>query len=467
MRRSYRCSLLAPLAGWIIASYTQAAPLVYPTGVTIYQPSKAYSGFVLFGAPDGKSHLIDMDGNQVHSWQYVGFPTLPLDPKLARGQKGHVLIHLDKFIGDKVVAELDWSGHVVWTWGKHAPGGAALQDQDWVRLSNGDTLLLCTYDHVIPGVSRRSIADQAIYEVAPSGRIVWKWMAGNHLKEFGISAEGMRILRKALAGGFTGMGFLTVNAMQVVGPNKWWDSGDRRFDPGNIIISSREASFIAIIDKATGHVVWRLGPNYHGASVSPRGPRFGAALRFLEPTFSDTVPRPVDQLSGQHDAHIIPKGLPGAGDLLVFDNEGPSGFPTIRLSHHVGSRVLEIDPVRKEIVWQYTAENSGLADWTFYSSFLGSAQRLPNGNTLIDEGMDGRIFQVTPRGEVVWEYINPHFGPAIVTRMKDIQSNWVYRAQQLPYGWAPSGTPHSEIPVTAPAPSEFHMSPSTTGGQSQ
>ena len=456
MGRGRRYSLVAPLVAWIVASCAQATPLVYPTGVTVYRPSAAYSSFVLFGAPDGKSYLIDMDGNQVHSWPYVGFPTLALDPKLAHGNKGHVLVHLDKFIGDKVVAELDWRGRMVWNWGEHAPGGAALQDQDWVRLSNGDTLLLCTYNHVIPELSLQPIADQAIYEVTPTGRMVWKWVAGDHLKEFGISAEGMRILHKALADGFTGMGFLTINAMQVVGLNKWWDSGDKRFNPSNIIISSREASFIAIVDKRSGRVIWRLGPDYRGSSTSPQGPRFGAALRFLEPTFSDAVPRPLDQLSGQHDAHIIPEGLPGAGDVLVFDNEGPSGFPTIRLSHHVGSRVLEIDPLRKEIVWQYTAESSGQADWTFYSSFLGSAQRLPNGNTLIDEGMDGRIFQVTPRGEIVWEYVNPHFGPAIVTRNKHIQSNWVYRAQQIPYGWVPADTQHSEKPIAPPVLDKSH-----------
>jgi hypothetical protein len=48
-------------------------------------------------------------------------------------------------------------------------------------------------------------------------------------------------------------------------------------------------------------------------------------------------------------------------------------------------------------------------DWGFYSSFISSARRLPNGNTLIDEGMNGRIFQVTNKGEIAWEYISPYF----------------------------------------------------------
>ena len=59
-------------------------------------------------------------------------------------------------------------------------------------------------------------------------------------------------------------------------------------------------------------------------------------------------------------------------------------------------------------MWQYTAEDSGQPPWTFFSSFVSNAQRLPNGNTLITEGMQGRLFQVTPAGQVVWEYLTPY-----------------------------------------------------------
>ena len=53
----------------------------------------------------------------------------------------------------------------------------------------------------------------------------------------------------------------------------------------------------------------------------------------LRPRFDTHVPRPLDQTSGQHDAHIIPKGLPGEGNLLVFDNNAPSGYPLYETSH--------------------------------------------------------------------------------------------------------------------------------------
>ena len=141
----------------------------------------------------------------------------------------------------------------------------------------------------------------------------------------------------------------------------------------------------------------------------------------------------------------------------MFDNEGPSGFPPARLSVFSGSRVFEIDPIKNEIVWQYTALDSGQPDWGFYSSFISSARRLPNGNTLIDEGMNGRIFQVTPKGEIVWEYINPYFALTKLFTGRKIQSNWVFRAQPVPYDWVPDGTPHAEKAVITPELTQFRV----------
>ena len=114
-----------------------------------------------------------------------------------------------------------------------------------------------------------------------------------------------------------------------------------------LLIDSREANFIAIIDKKRGNVVWRLGPDF------PE-PDYPASARVLQ----HQVPRRADQLSGQHDAHLIVKDLPGAGNLLVFDNQGAAGFPAARLGIFNGSRVLEIDPITQQIVWQYTGEAS-------------------------------------------------------------------------------------------------------------
>jgi hypothetical protein len=60
--------------------------------------------------------------------------------------------------------------------------------------------------------------------------------------------------------------------------------------------------------------------------------------------------------------------------------------------------------------------------------------------------MDGRLFQVTADGEVVWEYVNPFLGKS-QAGAKAFQGSLIYRAQAVPYDWVPAGTPHEETPV--------------------
>jgi hypothetical protein len=98
-------------------------------------------------------------------------------------------------------------------------------------------------------------------------------------------------------------------------------------------------------------------------------------------------------------------------------------------------------------VWQYTGVDSGKPGYSFYSSYISSARRLPNGNTLIDEGMNGRLFQITSKGEIVWEYISPYFSTPRPEDAQQFSTNTVYRAQPVPYSWVPEGTPRSEKPV--------------------
>ena len=94
--------------------------------------------------------------------------------------------------------------------------------------------------------------------------------------------------------------------------------------------------------------------------------------------------------------------------------------------------------------------------WSFFSSFVSNAQRLPNGNTLIDEGMDGRFFQITPDGDIVWKYLPPYLGDKQVDGKRFVDS-LVFRAQGVPYEWVPDGTPHAEKPVTEVDVSKFHV----------
>jgi hypothetical protein len=109
------------------------------------------------------------------------------------------------------------------------------------------------------------------------------------------------------------------------------------------------------------------------------------------------------------------------------------------------SRVLEFDPLTLEVVWQYSPGTSGYDYTSFFSHYISSAQRLPNGNTLIDEGADGRIFEVTAGHEIVWEYVSPFFSDAKETQ------NGVYRAYRVPYDWVPQA-PRPEEKAVIPLP---------------
>jgi hypothetical protein len=94
---------------------------------------------------------------------------------------------------------------------------------------------------------------------------------------------------------------------------------------------------------------------------------------------------------GQHDPDILP-----SGDILLFDNYA-------NYSERNASRVIEFDPHTMEIDWQY----SGTATRPFDSQIRSGQQRLANGNTLIVESNAGRILEVAPNGDVVWEFVNP------------------------------------------------------------
>ena len=121
------------------------------------------------------------------------------------------------------------------------------------------------------------------------------------------------------------------------------------------------------------------------------------------------------RLFAQHNAHWIPRGLPGEGHVLVFNNGGrrPDGSYS-----SVDEIVLPVDERGRysikegaifgpeKAVWSYSAPKKE----DFYSSFISGAHRLPNGNTQICSGANGTLFEVTPDKQIVWKYVNPSKG---------------------------------------------------------
>ena len=114
------------------------------------------------------------------------------------------------------------------------------------------------------------------------------------------------------------------------------------------------------------------------------------------------------------------------------------------------SRVLEIDPITFELKWEYSAKTAGYGyhhHYVFYSPYVSSAQRLPNGNTLICEGDCRRIIEITSDHDIVWEYIMP----------PNINENYSYRAYRVPYDWVQQLESLRENPVEPPDISDFHI----------
>jgi len=420
-------------------------PTIYPTGTTVYLPEKAWSGYTIFQAAEVGALLIDMSGKEVHLWKGLrGFPNKILPGGYVTGSTKERDPEYG-FQDEADLVQVDWDGNIVWRFNRYEfiedpgyePQWMARVHHDYQREGNpvgyyapglnpktdgGRTLLLVHRNVTKPEISDKRLLDDVLIEVDWEGNILWEWAVSDHFEELGFDEAARNVLfrdpNSRHFGGNTGGDWMHINSASWVGPNKFYDAGDERFHPDNIIWDARESNIIAITDRKTGKIVWQLGPDFSKPDVKHLG-----------------------WIIGQHHAHIIPRGLPGEGNLLVYDNGGWGGYGLPNPSSPYGlknalrdySRVLEINPVTLEIEWQYTPTEAGylapLDSYRFYSPYISSAQRLPNGNTLITEGADGRIFEVTRGHELVWEYISPYKNKR--------NSNMVYRAYRVPYEWIP------------------------------
>jgi len=440
-------------------------PSIYPTGATIYNPDKCFNGYTVFQAKELGALVIDMNGGEKKLWKELhGFPN-----KVLKG--GYVIGHTGERSSKysmqdyRDLVQVDWEGNVVWKFNEYEyiedpgeePQWMARAHHDYQRQGNpvgyyvpgmdstvdqGNTMILGHKNLVCPEISDKNLLDDTIYEVSWDGDILWEWVCSEHFESFGFRESAKNILSRdpnmRPCGG--GMGdWMHLNSMSLLGPNKWYDKGDERFHPDNIIVDGRETNIIFIISKQTGEVVWKVGPYY-----------------------DYTPEKDLGWIIGQHHAHMIPRGLPGEGNILVYDNGGWAGYGAVNPASPTGaknvlrdySRVLEFDPVTLKIVWQMTPHEAGYVHPTdsnrFYSPFISSAQRLPNGNTLITEGSGGRIIEVTRDHELVWEYISPYWG-------KHFKMNMVYRAYRFPYEWIPQVEPSKEISIDPVDTTSFRM----------
>ena len=426
---------------------------VYPTGTTIYDRDMAQNGYTVFHAFDG-AIVIDMNGNTVHKWKGLnGSPSrlLPGGNMLGTINQPVIAARFEEDgqpelpdIDSEEMLEVTWEGEIVWRKrvaqhhdfqvagnpvGYPVPGMPmdAPQGRRFVILQN----IVKTSDR-IPGIR---FLDDRITEYDEQGNEIFTWDAFDHIDDFGLSEEGKQAVYHAP------QDWCHLNAVSYIGPNRHFDAGNEIFDPENLILSSRELSLIFIVRKNDGKIVWKKGPAEEAEEVAKRR----AAGKF-EPGKDD-----VGLIIGQHHAHIIPEGLPGAGNLLVYDNGGFSGYDKSGLQYPDGrrtllrhySRVIEIDPVNWKKVWEYRYDELDITASGLFSPLLGCAQRLENGNTLITEGVFGRLMEVTPEKDVVWEFVNDRALPFKVMGTR----NLIYRAYRVPYDYLPFVEKPEEISI--------------------
>jgi len=372
-----------------------------------------------------RTELIDMKGQVIKTWPLKGYPALMRPDGSVLGHVNHEVKN-GKPVSSSIV-RMSWEGKQIWNSGswkasknadrfsrqhhdiQQSPNPVGHFTPGSKYNNNGDFLVLSDEDIVAPAVSDQRILDDVIYEYKADGSETgFVWKASDHIDEMGFSVAERADIKKNYNVDSSGVAgdWLHLNSMATLGRNKWYeDVGDPRFHPDNILISSRHAKFLAIISKKTGRLVWRVGPDFN-------------------------KPKPEHELGeiiGQHHAHIIPYGLPGAGNVLIFDNGGMAGYGENR-SIRTYSRVLEFNPVTLKKVWEYKGDE--FKDG-FLSVAMGGAQRLPNGNTLVSMGSEGMLLEVNSAGKSIWSYTTKPDA--------DGTENYIYRAYRVPPEWLPAG----------------------------
>ena len=397
------------------ASLLARAVLLARVGLIVNEPESA-QGYVLFTPRyDNNVYMIDHLGREVHTWiSREGFRQAKLL------ENGNLMVRLGRGASASV-AEINRSGSVVWQY--RLPG----LHHDFIPMPNGNVLLLGeatkTPEEAIKAgadpdfISSVGLEYDYLVEIKPTGpidgEVVWEWSVWDHLIQdydrdrdnYGSVAENP---------GRIDVNFILYSLYNSMyrNPEDWTHGNAIDYNPvlDQIMLSPRHYGELWVIDHSTtteeaagekGDLLYRWG--------NPRAYRAG--------TVED------QQLFWVHNTHWVAPGLPGEGNILVFNNGDEfQGFqrwyssvdeiipPLIDDGAYWREPGAAFGPAQP--VWTYTAENPT----DIYARINSGAQRLPNGNTLILNGPYGDAFQVTSDGTTVWRYVNPVTGAGLVRR---------------------------------------------------
>lgn len=333
-------------------------------GVTINEDEQTAPGYTLYTSGDGPyAKLIARNGTVVHEWRKP-FSEVWHENAAVKTPQPDELIYLDMArllpngdllaiyaaVGDTPwgygLVKLDRDSNVLWSYLEHA-------HHDFDIAADGAIYVLthAFTNEVIEHFERldRPRLDDFLVVLSPEGE---------ELRRVSLTHALVRSRYKSLLYSvpYFALGDpLHTNAVQVLDEAK---AANFPFgQPGQVLLSFREPGMVALLDLEREEIVW-----------ATRGPWLG-----------------------QHDPNLLDNG-----HILLFDNLGV-------FEEGNDAQVIEFDPATLGTVWRYTGEPGR----PFESDVRSSAERLPNGNTLITESDGGRIFEVTPAGRTVWEFVNP------------------------------------------------------------
>ena len=415
--------------------------------------TSSYEGYTLFVA-GLSAMMIDQYGRLVHSWEFDYAPggavyflengLLLWSTKLsAEGVRGaHIL-------------KSDWDGNIVWEW--KDTNSAYEQHHDIEPLPNGNVLVLArdykTIAEVVAGGRDTSnhyydtVWSEMIIEVEPSGptsgNIVWEWRAWDHMtQDFDSTKDNYGVVEEHPE--LIDLNFTVANTNAA---RDWLHSNGIGYTPtlDQIVISHRTISEIWIIDHNT---TTAEAASHSGGSNGMGGDilyRWGNPIVYRAGDSTDRT------LFKQHNPQWIGVGLPGEGNLLVFNNGNGRGFSS---SDEIVTTVDEnrnyplpspgIPHGPPGPAWTYVADPPE----SFYAGLISGTQRLPNGNTLICSGLWGDFFEVNSTGEIVWRYVKPIGALGPITQGDTPIGNSAFRCTR--YGVDYPGLADKDLTPTGP-----------------
>ena len=391
------------------------------------QTDRALPGYTLF-APltSGTTYLIDMEGQVVRTWASDFAPSawvyMRENGNLVRGGREPETAGFSGGGQGGRFQEFTFDGELIWDFSLNDEGH--LPHHDVALLPNGN-LLAVVWELKTPEEARRAgrrenlISDRGLwpdmlveFEPRPPGgaRIVWEWHTWDHLIQDldpnrpNYGDPGQHPERIDINGDDA-----AANANPPPNPpTDIFHTNSVAYNPelDQIILSVPNFNEVWVIDHSTTSEEARGTTGGRSGKGGDLLYRWGNPQKYARGT-------PADQRLGfQHDARWIPPGRPGEGHIMIFSNRTPGPEGTY-------SRVYEIAPP-VDAEGRYTIPAGGpfgpaepvwtYADAAFDATYISGAERLPNGNTLISSGPQGRLFEVSAAGEIVWEYWSPVSG---------------------------------------------------------